>query len=256
MRIAGMETHAAADLLPLIDGEAFEAFVSSIRDRGLVEPITIHEGKILDGRNRARGCEAAGVKPRFVKWNGEGGSPVGYVVSKNLDRRNLNESQRALVGAEALVMLAVEAKERQRASGGDRKSVTANLREPIAETGTASEKASLLVNVSPRSIESAARVLKGCVPEMINEVRSGRVKVSSAGVLADLPVSEQRVIVAGGLDAIRAAVREQRGGTSGSPSRVPPDPDLRPPLSSSAAMHAALGCLVVGLTIAAWMVIQ
>jgi hypothetical protein len=60
-------------------------------------PITLHEGKILDGRNRHRACEIAGVFPAFVEYIGA--DPLGFVVSHNLHRRHLTESQRGMVAA-------------------------------------------------------------------------------------------------------------------------------------------------------------
>ena len=47
---------------------------------------------MLDGRNRLRACRAAGVEPRFETWDGQG-SALELVVSLNLRRRHLNESQ-------------------------------------------------------------------------------------------------------------------------------------------------------------------
>ena len=57
-----MKPHPFADILPLLEGEAFDSLVADIRANGLLEPIMIHEGLILDGRNRYRACEAAGIR--------------------------------------------------------------------------------------------------------------------------------------------------------------------------------------------------
>ena len=37
--------------------------------------VVVHEGLVLDGQNRLRACELAGVEPSYVEWNGVG-SPV------------------------------------------------------------------------------------------------------------------------------------------------------------------------------------
>jgi hypothetical protein len=97
----------------------------------------------------------AGVTPTTEFWLGEG-SPTEWVVSQNLHRRHLTTSQRAMVAAGLVPMFEKEARERQRAAGGDHsKPLPANLREA---RGTAAQKAAEAVNVSPRTVESGTAV--------------------------------------------------------------------------------------------------
>ena len=44
--------HPLANLFPLIEGDEFAALVEDVRANGLLVPIVLHEGMILEGRNR------------------------------------------------------------------------------------------------------------------------------------------------------------------------------------------------------------
>ena len=91
-----LEAHPAAKLFPLIQGEEFEALVADIRENGLQKPIVLLDGLVLDGRNRLRACEAAGVAPRFEEFDSSA-SPAKYVWSANATRRHMDAVARALV---------------------------------------------------------------------------------------------------------------------------------------------------------------
>jgi ParB-like chromosome segregation protein Spo0J len=80
----GYEIHPAAEALSLLEGEALDALAADIRANGLISPITLLGGGILDGRNRMRACRAAGVEPRFEAY--QGNDPVAFVISANIDR--------------------------------------------------------------------------------------------------------------------------------------------------------------------------
>ena len=88
--------HPAALAFPEMSPAALNELAEDIRQNGLVHPIMrTADGIVLDGRNRLKACEIAGVEPRFEVYAGS--DPVGFIVSSNLKRRQLNESQRALI---------------------------------------------------------------------------------------------------------------------------------------------------------------
>jgi|SRR5215831_11758965 len=82
---------------PLLEGPEFYRLVADIAEHGLLNPITLYQGKILDGRNRERACHAAKVKPRYIQYDGN--DPAAFVLSQNLARRHLGPSERTMVAA-------------------------------------------------------------------------------------------------------------------------------------------------------------
>lgn len=98
----GLEFHRFADLLPMMSGREFEDLKKSIQSTGLQEPILLYEGKVLDGRNRYRACLALGLKPEFSDLEiADDQAAIDYVISHNLQRRNLTASQKAVVALRA-----------------------------------------------------------------------------------------------------------------------------------------------------------
>lgn len=88
--------HPTADLFPLLDDEELAELAADIKARGLQLPIVLDaEGRILDGRNRARACAIAGVEPRTTVYDGD--NPDMYVLSANAYRRHMSKGARAMV---------------------------------------------------------------------------------------------------------------------------------------------------------------
>jgi ParB-like chromosome segregation protein Spo0J len=87
------EFHEAADLFPLMGDAELKELADNIKKDGLLEAIMWDlDRKILDGRNRLKACHMAGVVPRIHNYAGN--DPVGFVISKNIHRRNLNAAQK------------------------------------------------------------------------------------------------------------------------------------------------------------------
>jgi N6-adenosine-specific RNA methylase IME4/ParB-like chromosome segregation protein Spo0J len=183
-----LEFHPLANIFPLVEGQEFAELVADIREHGLREPIVVYEDKILDGRNRYRACDAAGIEPTFTVYTGD--DPVAYVISLNLRRRHLDESQRAMVAAKLATL-----------RDGQRADLVEGL--PIG-------RASALLNVGERSVARAREVQEHGTPELVHAVERGAVSVSAAADVATLPAQEQQEIVARGEHEILRAARDIR----------------------------------------------
>lgn len=181
-------------IFPLLEGAEFEALVADIREHDLREEIwRDRSGRILDGRNRLRACKEAKVKPRFRTY--EGDDVVSFVISLNLHRRHLDESQRAMAAARLANL------------GEGRPSKTASI-EAVSQ-----KVAAKLVNVSRASVQRAARVLDECNEQLVSAVDRGVVKVNDAAAISREPHPMQLSLLgrvtAGKVSSLQAAVREQ-----------------------------------------------
>jgi N6-adenosine-specific RNA methylase IME4 len=183
-----LKPHPLADIFPLVEGADFDELVTDIRAHGVREPIVVHHGLILDGRNRYRGAQAANVPCPMRTYDGD--DPLGLVISLNLKRRHLNESQRAMVAAK---LATLRSGENQYSEGL-----------PI---GRSSE----LLNVGERSVARAREVLDHGVLELRQAVERGAVSVSAAADLASEPAEAQQEIVARGEREILQAAKQIRG---------------------------------------------
>jgi predicted transcriptional regulator len=87
-----IKSHPLAEKYPLLEGDDYEELKESIRLYGLLNPIWLYEGKILDGRNRYRACRELGIEPEFARY--EGDQPEGFGKAQNVDRRHLTAEWR------------------------------------------------------------------------------------------------------------------------------------------------------------------
>jgi N6-adenosine-specific RNA methylase IME4 len=96
--VAGQLTfHEAADLFPLMGEERFRELVEDIRRNGLLHPIVLWNGKILDGRNRYLAWIGLGHDPATIRTETYDGNPFDYAWSANGQRRDLVQDQRYLI---------------------------------------------------------------------------------------------------------------------------------------------------------------
>ena len=198
--IGGYPVHPVASMFPMIKDDELQALADDIKANGQYEPILLATYDmsdpdgwfLLDGRNRFKACELAGVEPLFSReylllnaGADEGAelitpeSAAEWIISHNLKRRHLTPSQAAAIATEYEEYLAVEAKKRQVTAGEKygRGKVVENFPQPNGPK--ASDEAGALLGVSGRSVRDA-KAVKKADPELFEEVKRGDVAVSAA----------------------------------------------------------------------------
>ena len=125
--------HPLAAAFELMEGGEYRELIDDIRGQGLLKPIVLHEGMILDGRNRYRACLEAGVEPAFRPFLGD--DAAAFVESANAHRRHLTlEAKRAALAK--LIRLQPELSDRRIAEQtGFSHTHVAKVRGDLEETG-------------------------------------------------------------------------------------------------------------------------
>lgn len=180
-----MEIHPAANIFPMMSDADLSALAADIKEHGQRECCVFYEGKLLDGRNRWKACERAGVEPEYSEIESDDFDPVAFVISTNLKRRHLTESQRAMAAAAARGFYDTAAKERKSATL--KRGASKPVPEKVPERdmcGDARDIVGDLFGVSGKTVDAASAVREHGSDELIAAVESGKVSVSKAAKVA------------------------------------------------------------------------
>lgn len=185
------EFHPLANIFPLIDGQAYQDLMADVLRNGVREPVWLYEGKILDGRNRYRAATAMSVDCPTRTY--EGDDATGFVISLNLHRRHLTESQRAMVAAKLANLQA----------GQNHLPSSADMRRSISQADAAEA-----LNVGVRTIQLAKRVNESAPDAVRQAVEQGAMPVTVAAQVLTLPEMDQAAIAAAPREEMRQAAKK------------------------------------------------
>lgn len=180
--------HPLCSLFPRMTGPEYDAFVNDLRANGLREPITLHEGMILDGGNRIRACFDAGIEPRFVQFSGE--NLAAFVLSANLHRRHLSPGQQAAIVASAQDWSSAQVQGGVRRPNDNQKCKIALMPQPASSSDRAAKS-----GASVRTQKMADKVAKAN-PELAIQVAHGEISLPDAmqQITGKRPGAKQKVV--------------------------------------------------------------
>jgi phage N-6-adenine-methyltransferase len=186
------EAHPIADIFPEMSPEDYTRLIFSVKRDGLLEPIWLYEGCILDGRHRYKACAESGVEPRFEIFEGTHDDAMTFSLALNLNRRHMTTEQKAALGVSIKCYEAERARERMTAGVNQHSSPTEIF--PEASKGEARDKAGEAVGVSGKTIDKAEKIAESA-PDVFDRMKQGHYgSLETARKVAELPEEEREVV--------------------------------------------------------------
>jgi hypothetical protein len=121
-----LPVHPASDLFPMMAPDRLSELTADIKQNGLVNPIVIHDGQIVDGRNRYVACRRAGVDPKTINWKEKYTGPMSlyeWIWSENGQRRHLTTDQIVMIQVKLKKMAVQEASHQRQIDAGQKQGV-------------------------------------------------------------------------------------------------------------------------------------
>jgi hypothetical protein len=191
-------------LIPPLDAATKEELKLSLQRDGCRDKLTVckldGECVLLDGHSRYDICKENEPRIPFetteITVSDRTEAKI-WIIKNQRGRRNLNESQRAMLAVALKDLYAEEAKLRQ----GTRTDLGKDLDE--RETGRSAEKAGDDMGISHQTVIFAEKVAKKGIPELAGLVNSGKVAVSAAAKATTLSADLQHKVAAKAEERIR-----------------------------------------------------
>jgi hypothetical protein len=159
---ATLTQHPIATIIPAPTADEFDEILADIKAHGLLQPIVLFEGMVLEGWTRFRCCQRLGISLRTEPFTGI--DPRAYVISLNVKRRHLTPSQRAAIVADLATF----------SHGGDRSN---GSRDPSAKTIA---EVAREAQISPATMKRFRYVREHGTPKEIAAVKAGTMTVTEA----------------------------------------------------------------------------
>lgn len=166
--------HPLAELFPMLEPGDITRLADDICTFGQRHPIVLLDGQVLDGRNRQAACAFGDIEPVYVEYDGD--DPLNFVLSLNLHRRHLTESQRAMVAA-AIV------------------DWENGLNQTTGRAHVPAREAGRKLSISERAVKAARRIREHGVHELVTAMQDGRISIKTGEAISHLQREEQERVL-------------------------------------------------------------
>jgi ParB-like chromosome segregation protein Spo0J len=174
-----LSQHPLSAAFPAMTGEEFQSLKDSVNENGVLNPITIYEGMVIDGWHRYQAALELGMdcpQAMLDEWL----DPKDFVLAQNKNRRHITAAQ--------LAMATTAVYEWYPNGVTSSSALNAGLQKTSKELAEIS-------GTSKRTIEQAKSVMKNATPEVQNAVKSGKIGLYKAQEISKLPKDKQAAAI-------------------------------------------------------------
>lgn len=169
------QQHPLSAAFPAMTDDEFQNLKDSIEVNGVLNPITIYEGMVIDGWHRYRAAKELGMDCPEVEFD-ESIDPKDFVLAQNKNRRHITAAQLAMATTEVYAWHPAH---------------RTNKAAPGAGLSKTSAELAELSGTSERTIRQAKAVLQNASPEVQDAVKEGKIGLEKAQKLSKLPKDQQ-----------------------------------------------------------------
>ena len=163
--------HPACALWPRPSDEEVNAIAEGMKTEGLLNPIWLFEGAILDGKICYEACGIAGVEPRFETYTGD--DPIRFSIAQNRERRHISPTDLTFVVAELCKLP-------QQVHGRNQHLGRQGLLKPCLSEEKTIKTMAKEAGIGRSNVVAAKTVLRDGESNIVEMVRSNKVGVQSA----------------------------------------------------------------------------
>ena len=166
--------HPLSAAFPAMSADDFQALKDSVENVGVLNPIAIFEGQVIDGWHRYRAANDLGVTCPEVELD-PGTDPRDFVLAQNKARRHITQAQLAMATTSVYEWYPRGRPEQM------------GTECPFKTTAELAD----IAGVGERSIKQAKAVKANAAPEVQEAVKRGEIGLTKAAAIAKLPAEDQ-----------------------------------------------------------------
>lgn len=196
-----MELKIDADFescLPMLSKEEYNELEKGICKNGILSPILVWNGIIVDGHNRYKICKAHRIENipiKEMKFSSKS-EVIEWILRNQLGRRNLTDFQRNKVALKYEEMIAEQMKQKQVESGisyGKGGKGVDQMNHAFKEKTTKRKELAKIAGTSEGSIQRTKLILEKGTPEQIERAEKGGKGNSMSAIVKEIDMEKKGV---------------------------------------------------------------